>query len=139
MKALSIRQPWAWLIAAGHKDIENRTWRTHYRGALLIHASAGMTRREYLDVCAYLDIEIGGIQLPGQKAMERGGIVGIADLFDCVPPADRTSPWHMAGCHGFALRNARQLPFIPYKGQRGIFDVPRKDLLFIDEIADIRD
>ena len=39
VKIISVRQPWAWLIVAGHKDIENRTWRTSYRGRLLIHAS----------------------------------------------------------------------------------------------------
>ncbi|WP_206002040.1 ASCH domain-containing protein [Paraburkholderia aromaticivorans] len=40
MKALSIRQPWAWLIVKGHKDIENRTWSTRFRGRVLIHAGA---------------------------------------------------------------------------------------------------
>jgi hypothetical protein len=39
MKELSIRQPWAWLIIAGHKDVENRSWTTTYRGPLLIHAA----------------------------------------------------------------------------------------------------
>lgn len=39
MKALSIKQPWASLIAHGIKDIENRTWATKYRGKVLIHAS----------------------------------------------------------------------------------------------------
>ncbi|EJL66291.1 ASCH domain-containing protein [Flavobacterium sp. CF136] len=39
MKALSIKQPWAHLIAAGIKDIENRTWRTNFRGRIYIHAS----------------------------------------------------------------------------------------------------
>src|SRR5437016_10859136 len=38
MKALSVRQPWAWLIVNGHKDIENRSWQTKFRGKLLIHA-----------------------------------------------------------------------------------------------------
>jgi len=36
--ALSIRQPWAWLIVNGWKDIENREWSTRFRGRLLIHA-----------------------------------------------------------------------------------------------------
>lgn len=36
MKALSVRQPWASMIAQGHKTIEWRSWRTHYRGPLLI-------------------------------------------------------------------------------------------------------
>ena len=40
---LSIRQPWAWLVAHGWKNIENRTWQTNYRGRLLIHAAGGMT------------------------------------------------------------------------------------------------
>src|SRR5580765_3071606 len=38
MKALSIRQPWAWLIVNGHKPVENRSWPTKYTGKLLIHA-----------------------------------------------------------------------------------------------------
>lgn len=40
MKALSIKQPWASLIAHGIKDIENRTWKTKFRGRIYIHASA---------------------------------------------------------------------------------------------------
>ena len=39
MKALTIKQPWAYLIIHGGKDIENRTWRTKYRGRILIHAA----------------------------------------------------------------------------------------------------
>ena len=39
MKTLSIRNPWAYLIAYGVKDVENRSWKTDYRGELLIHAS----------------------------------------------------------------------------------------------------
>ncbi len=40
LPVLSIRQPYAWAVVHGIKDIENRSWRTHYRGPLLIHASA---------------------------------------------------------------------------------------------------
>ncbi len=127
MKALSIRQPWAWLVAAGIKDIENRTWRTSYRGPLLIHASAGMTRQEYEDAFQFA-LEAGGIQIahrmPGVNELERGGIVGVVDLFDVVPSSLRTSQWQVEGCYGLAVRNARPLPFIQYKGQLGIFDMP---------------
>src|ERR1051326_1498970 len=38
VKALSVRQPWAWLIIYGGKDIENRDWPTSHRGPTLIHA-----------------------------------------------------------------------------------------------------
>ena len=40
MKAITIKQPWAWAIIFAGKDIENRTWHTHDRGPLLIHAGA---------------------------------------------------------------------------------------------------
>lgn len=47
MKALSIRQPWAWAIVNAGKRVENRTWETRYRGPILIHAAKGVTKREY--------------------------------------------------------------------------------------------
>lgn len=49
MKALSIRQPYAWLIVNGFKDIENRDWPTKFRGRVLIHAGATYPKREYAD------------------------------------------------------------------------------------------
>lgn len=41
MKVLSLLQPWATLVVMGVKKIETRSWGTHHRGALLIHASGG--------------------------------------------------------------------------------------------------
>ena len=46
MKALTIRQPWASLIAAGVKTIETRSWRTSYRGPLAIHAGKAKLARD---------------------------------------------------------------------------------------------
>jgi len=43
LRALSLRQPWAWLVTNGSKDIENRSWHTNHRGPLLIHASSNLT------------------------------------------------------------------------------------------------
>ena len=125
MKALSIRQPWAWLIVNGHKDIENRTWATSYRGPLLIHASAGMTLHEYNDVCEFLadDGRLRHLEplLPLPKELERGGIVGVVTLTECG--RHHPSPWYM-GAVGFTLRDAKPLPFRPLKGALGIFNVP---------------
>jgi hypothetical protein len=127
LKALSIRQPWAWLIANGHKHIENRTWRTSYRGPILIHASQGMTRQEYEDAFQFV-MDVGGIELarrlPRIKELERGGVVGFAELRACIEPSMRTSPWHIDGCYGFALFNCRPLSFVPCKGALGIFGIP---------------
>lgn len=130
MKALSIRQPWAWLIVNGFKDIENRTWSTRFRGPVLIHASKGMTRGEYEDVEDMLDplyplhdkrLSELGIKLPPYQSLQRGGIVGIAEIVDCIQ--QHQSPWFF-GDHGFVIRNARQLPFMPFNGALGFFDVP---------------
>ena len=94
MKALSIRQPWAWLIAHGHKDIENRVWQTGHRGPLLIHASKGMTQQEYEDVCRFLyskeRLRYINALLPMPNELERGGIVGRAEVTGCY--SDHASP-----------------------------------------------
>ena len=129
MKAISIRQPWAWLIANGHKDIENRTWSTKYRGQVLIHASKGMTRAEYDDAkgFVFMGIDIPADlfgKLPKPEQLERGGIVGIATITDCVPPARAASPWHIEGAFGFQIADAKPLPLVLCKGALGFFDVP---------------
>lgn len=122
MKALSIRQPWAWLILNAGKDIENRTWRTNMRGRVLIHASKGMTRDEYEDADDPL-WATGGltIKLPPFEDLERGGIVGSVEIVDCVRQSD--SPWYQ-GEWGFVLRNPKLLSFRPLRGALGFFDVP---------------
>lgn len=124
MKVLSIKQPWAWLIIHGGKDIENRTWKTKYRGRFLVHASQGMTRGEYEDARTLVD-DIGSMELymrfPSFKALQRGGIVGSVELVDCVTASD--SPWYM-GDVGFVLRDPRPIPFTRYKGRLGLFSAP---------------
>jgi hypothetical protein len=122
MIALSIRQPWAWLIVNGHKPVENRTWRTSYRGPLLIHASKGMTRREFAECRSITWAMSLPIDLPSFEELERGGIVGQAVLIDCVNQHD--SPFFF-GPFGFVLADAKPLPFRPCKGQLGFFEVTR--------------
>lgn len=116
MKALSIRQPWAWLIVNGHKDIENRVWPTKFRGPVLIHASKGMTRDEY--AFALVHAEEQGVALPPFDELERGGIVGRAVITDCVTRSE--SPWFF-GDYGFVMTKAEPLPFELCKGSLGFF------------------
>lgn len=47
MKALSLKQPYAWLIANGFLQVDDRTWGTQYRGPMLIHASKGLYESYY--------------------------------------------------------------------------------------------
>ncbi|MEA2060209.1 MAG: ASCH domain-containing protein [Thermodesulfobacteriota bacterium] len=115
MKALSIRQPWAWLIVNGYKDIENRSWKTKFRGRFLIHAGYTFDKKGYQIIKSK---EI--VNLPETDEFPRGGIVGSADLVDCVTASD--SPW-FEDKFGFVLQNAEPLPFVPLKGQLGFFYV----------------
>lgn len=121
---LSIRQPWAWAIIHAGKDVENRSWPTRFRGPFLIHASAGMTRAEYQD-CRETFETVGavwgypdGLVMPAFAALQRGGIVGSAEIIACVD--DSRSPWFF-GKYGFVIANARPLPFAPMKGKLGFF------------------
>lgn len=125
MKALSIRQPWAWFIVNGFKNVENRIWRTDFRGEFLIHASAGCTFEEYHD--AYVFAEQAAKILPRNfpnfpcfADLQRGGIVGKARLVDCVAASD--SPW-FTGPFGFVLADVQPLPFTPCKGMLKFFEV----------------
>ena len=121
MRALSIRQPWAWLIVHGHKDIENRDWSTTHRGPVLIHASKTAAKGAYREQQA-LVLEQFGIQVPDLDVIERGGVVGIATITDCV--SQHSSPWFIPGGFGFVLGARRPLPFTPYKGGLGWFHIP---------------
>lgn len=125
MRAISIRQPWAWLIIHAGKDIENRDWATNYRGRVLVHAAKGMTRAEWEDAIdtaqhagVSLDVLRNGCKF---DQLQRGGIIGAVDIVDCVQ--DYESPWFF-GAHGFVLRSPAPVPFTPWKGQLGFFDVP---------------
>lgn len=118
MKALSIQQPWAWLIVNGLKDIENRTWRSTFRGRVLVHAG------KQIDAEAWEYFQhswrFADILLPQLDLIERGGIVGWVDIVDCVD--ESASRW-FGGPHGFVLANAKPLPFHPLSGKLGFFEV----------------
>ncbi|MBI2299934.1 MAG: ASCH domain-containing protein [Armatimonadetes bacterium] len=113
MKALSIRQPFVWLLANGHKDIENRRWGTRYRGRFLIHA-ARTPDTEFTPRLRHL---IGAIPVPDE--LDYGGIVGVATIIDCVTESD--SPW-FCGPYGFVIVDAAPLPFVPLRGMLGFFE-----------------
>jgi len=139
MKALSIRQPWAWLIIHAGKDIENRSWNGAYPaymeaccmardGArILIHAGKGMTRDEYeeaLDTCHMVSRTHpfpAGVMLPAFGDLPRGGIVGSARIARVV--SNHTSPWFF-GPLGLVLADVRAETFRPCKGALGFFHVP---------------
>ena len=116
MKALSIRQPWADAIIWHGKDVENRTWQTRFRGPILIHAAKAWGRDEKADL-AWLE-DFTATKLEDGDKPHVGGIIGKAEIVDCVSEMDSRWFW---GPYGFVLRNAEPLPFQPCKGRLGFF------------------
>lgn len=122
MKVIVVRQPWAWLIVNGFKDIENRSWATQYRGPLLIQASARKpTTPEMEEFRVYSRKR--GVKLP--EVFDLGGIVGSVRLDDCVTRS--RSRWFV-GPVGWVLSKPKRLSFVPMKGQLNLFDPPQKVL-----------
>jgi hypothetical protein len=121
MKAISIRQPWAWLILHGGKDVENRVWPTNVRGRVLIHAAKEMRHEDYNMAVLFTDFRVDKDSfIPPFEKLERGGIVGSVEIVDCC--REHHSPW-FEGPYGFVLRNPEVLPFKPCRGLLGFFSV----------------
>lgn len=123
--ALSVRQPWAWAIVYGGKDIENRTWQAvnhglKQRGRIAIHATKGMTRDEYEESSGYIAKLSGSCPAPAD--LLRGGIIGSVEVVDIVSRHD--SHWFF-GPRGLVLRNPEPCAFIPSVGALGYFEWKR--------------
>jgi hypothetical protein len=127
MKALTICQPYAELIACGKKRVENREWQTRYRGPLLIHAGksrswlGGQSEDE-------LEEEFG-------RRVEFGAIVARANLVACLHidgidtgKHDKEFPWlktdgHANGTWCWVLADVVRIePGIPWSGAQGLWE-----------------
>ncbi|MCB1034212.1 MAG: ASCH domain-containing protein [Acidobacteria bacterium] len=117
MKALSVKQPSANMISSGEKTIETRTWRTPYRGQVLIVSS----KRPRIEPA--------------------GCAVAVATLTDCRP---MTREDERAACcrvypkaKAWVLEGIRRVEPIPVRGALGLFDCPLElgDLRWLDEAS----
>jgi hypothetical protein len=82
---------------------------------VLVHASGKPDRG-----CDLAELEEP--DLLGPSGLQLGGVVGITEIVDCV--TTHRSKWFTNAGYAFVLRNSRPLPFVPWKGQLGIRDVP---------------
>lgn len=124
MLALSVQQPWAWAIMAGIKPVENRTWRTNYRGELVIQASLSVRR----DQAARDQIATLGHVVP--EELPRGVLLGTVELVDCIPSAEALARFGAAwvdivpGGWCWIVRKPRLLRVpVPCKGKLNLFPV----------------
>lgn len=117
MKALSIRQPWASLILAGHKAVENRTWTTTYRGPVIVHAGVTVVRPVLALAARY------GIADP-----PTGAYLGVVDLEDIHHAEDGcrcTTVFAEMGVYHWSLARPRWFPTpISGPGRLGLYTPP---------------
>jgi hypothetical protein len=132
VKALTVRQPWAWAAIYGGKDVENRRWKTTYRGPLLIHAGkdADPGGAESL-LWTMADPEAFG--QPRAAWETRGAIIGLVFLTDIL--TDSASRWAIPGRYHWALEFPSPIdPPVPYRGRPGLWAPPAA---LVEELADI--
>ena len=142
VKVLSIRQPWAWLIVSGLKDIENRTWRTDHRGTVYIHAGKSFdwgaihwlfemssTYPSLVGVMWQvlshfgLDASDASIGTPPTRHQEElGALVGKATLCDIIDDSD--SVWAEPANWHWCFREPVAVAPVPMPGRLGLYEIP---------------
>ena len=125
MKVITIKQPWATLIVKGYKEYEFRTWKTKYRGDILIHAGKGIDKSA-IKRFEYLDLEY-----------PTGMIIAKAAITDCVLVDDdfrkeiiKKDPLVYKGIskkenwngYGFKLENVKEIDPIKINGKLSLWD-----------------
>ncbi|MDB5334577.1 MAG: hypothetical protein JWN70_196 [Planctomycetaceae bacterium] len=130
-KGLSVKQPYASAIAFGGKSIENRSWQTHYRGPIAIHASAkiikddiqtpqrqvrGGEKRPLVDWINRGRKQFG---LASEDQLGRSQIVAIGMLVDCIEKS--SSPWFQ-GAWGWVIVGIIPIDPISWTGGLGLWD-----------------
>ena len=125
MKALTIKQPWATLIMQGDKRFEFRSWKTNFRGDVLIHAGKGLDKEAVIRLKKYLPDEL-----------PMGKILGKVTITDCVPMSDEFAKMlskensdiytshSFSNNYGFQIENVEVFDTpIDAKGQLGFWNI----------------
>lgn len=130
MKVITIKQPWATLIAEGYKEYEFRTWKTKYRGEILIHAGKGIDKKA-MERFKHLNLEY-----------PKGQIIAKAKLTDCIYVDEEFSQkmykidskvykglidkenWDG---YGFKLENVKKIKPISINGKLSLWDYDYQD------------
>jgi len=106
VKALTVRQPWAWALVHGRQTSEWRTWPTKYRGNLLIHAGLG------------LDPEGYELYPEAFDNLVHGAIIGSVAVVNCIELGHRDYEWVLQDPLVLATP-------VPCKGKLGIWNAPK--------------
>jgi hypothetical protein len=144
VKALTMTQPWATLVAIGENTIETRSWGTRYRGTLIVHSAKGFPR-DARELCAedpYREV-LARNGYAAASDLPLGQVIAVADLVDVMkfsrtslrdvrersdrgefPPHEADFGDFSAGRYGWVLKNVRQLNKpIAARGMLGLWQV----------------
>ena len=144
IRALTVRQPYAWAIAEGFKPVENRGWRTAYRGLLAVHAGS---RFDELASFPVRDADrkfralkakalLAGAfppeaaRLGFRRVVAVARLAGIHHASECMategkPPRRLCCPWAVHGEHHWELPEIWPLDPVPcHPGKRGLWKLP---------------
>ncbi|OBZ10535.1 2-oxoglutarate dehydrogenase E1 [Bacillus sp. FJAT-27264] len=134
MRCLTIRQPWATLVALGEKNYETRSWRTAYRGELAIHAGlkidkAACGREPFQSILAkhgYTEENLPtGVIIATGKLKECHDITGLNNVAQWMGENERALGDYTEGRFAWELENVRPLVHhVPAKGRLGFWEYP---------------
>ena len=123
MKALSVQNPMAWLLCAGIKPVENRTWSTRFRGRIYVHAGLRYYKVSPGNVFDFISQRMTTAEyhrmIDDPRSLPVGGIIGEVDIVDCVET--HPSRW-FTGPYAFVIDNPVLYDqVIPCRGYLGFF------------------
>jgi hypothetical protein len=121
MKAITLTQPWATLVAKGFKRIETRSWHTNYRGPLVIHAAKSIPAwvGDWFLQNGYARAALahcGVRQVSDLKSLPRGAVIATCELVNVISvegfrpePAERAFGDYGPGRFAWLLENVRAI------------------------------
>ncbi len=145
MRAISIQQPWAWAIKEGLKPVENRSRAVTHKlaGKLAIHATTWRKKNDLTDAVASIYDACGTCPAYDAAVIPVGGIIATVTLIGCIKMCEDGFPvilWHshgrreavdaacespfFTGEYGWVFADVVPVPFFPFKGAQGFFNVP---------------
>ena len=151
LKALSLTQPWASLVVLGIKKIETRSWRTSYRGVLVIHAAKGFPRWAR-DLCGdypwSLALTNHGLSRPEELPV--GALLGAVMVQNCLQTTsdlqavlsdeERQLGDYAPDRFAWQLSHALRFPRpIPCKGALGLWEIPPVELGAVEAVVGFQD
>lgn len=137
MRALSLTEPWATLVALGAKRMETRSWPCYYHGPLAIHSAKNYSKREFADLTHrepfYSALRPGSIY--SYPEMHCGSVIAITSIIQCeftdsiavldrleADPREREFGNYEAGRFAFILGPITRIKPMPAKGSRRLWE-----------------